>query len=93
MPRRLVYREMYRLLVFHGRLVTRFSGFILYAEACVKLPLALLARVLALSWAGFWMVFFVAESVAWHTPVSMRCLGSARACSLSLWRWYRGAGR
>jgi len=37
----------------------------------VKLSLALLARVLALSWAGFWMVFFIAESVAWHTPVSM----------------------
>jgi hypothetical protein len=37
----------------------------------MKLPLAMLARGLALLWAGFWMFFFVAESVAWHTPVSM----------------------
>jgi hypothetical protein len=27
------------------------------------------ARALALLWAGFWMVFVVAESWAWHTPV------------------------
>ncbi|MCC7174792.1 MAG: hypothetical protein IT159_06315 [Bryobacterales bacterium] len=26
------------------------------------------ARALALFWAGFWTVFFVAESLAWHTP-------------------------
>ncbi len=31
--------------------------------------MALLARALALTWAGFWMVFLVAESCAWHTPV------------------------
>jgi hypothetical protein len=35
----------------------------------MKLRLALLARALALLWAGFWMFFFVAESWAWHTPV------------------------
>jgi hypothetical protein len=35
----------------------------------MKLPLALSARALALSWAGFWMFVFVAESWAWHTPV------------------------
>jgi len=29
---------------------------------------SLTARVIALSWAGFWTVFFVAESLAWHTP-------------------------
>ncbi len=28
-----------------------------------------LARALALVWAGFWVFFFVAESLAWHTPV------------------------
>lgn len=33
--------------------------------------LATLARALALSWAGFWVVFFVAESAAWHTPVRL----------------------
>ena len=36
----------------------------------MKLPLALLARALALLWAGFWMLFFVVESAVWHTPVS-----------------------
>ena len=35
----------------------------------MKLRLAPVARALALSWAGFWMFFFVAESAAWHTPV------------------------
>lgn len=35
----------------------------------MKLRLALLARALALLWAGFWMFFFVAESWVWHTPV------------------------
>jgi hypothetical protein len=37
----------------------------------MKRPFMLLARGLALLWAGFWMFFFVAESVAWHTPVPM----------------------
>jgi uncharacterized membrane protein HdeD (DUF308 family) len=29
-----------------------------------------LARGLALLWAGFWLFFFVAESLAWHTPIA-----------------------
>ena len=37
----------------------------------MKLPLALLARALALLWAGFWMFFFVVESAVWHTPLSL----------------------
>jgi len=28
-----------------------------------------LARALALLWAGFWTFFFIAESLAWHTPL------------------------
>ena len=28
----------------------------------------LLARILALLWSGFWLFFFVAESLAWRTP-------------------------
>jgi hypothetical protein len=27
-----------------------------------------IARALALLWAGFWMFFFIAESLAWDTP-------------------------
>ena len=36
----------------------------------MKSPLALLARALALLWAGFWVLFFVVESVVWRTRVS-----------------------
>jgi hypothetical protein len=32
---------------------------------------ALLARGLALLWAGFWLFFFVVESLAWHTSVGV----------------------
>jgi DNA-binding transcriptional LysR family regulator len=31
----------------------------------------LLARGLALLWAGFWLFFVVAESLAWHTPIAV----------------------
>lgn len=37
----------------------------------MKLSLLLLARALALVWAGFWMFVLIAESWAWHTPVPM----------------------
>jgi hypothetical protein len=30
---------------------------------------SILARALALLWAGFWLFFFVVESIAWQTPV------------------------
>jgi hypothetical protein len=51
-----------------------------------------LARALALSWAGFWMFFFVAESVAGHTPVRMALpwagAGLLFVClALVPWRW------
>lgn len=46
----------------------------LYAEARMKLRLKLLARALALSWAGFWLFFFLAESAAWHAPVRVALL-------------------
>jgi hypothetical protein len=34
----------------------------------VKLRIVFIPRALALSWAGFWIFFFVAESWAWRTP-------------------------
>lgn len=58
---------------------------------------ALLARVLALMWAGFWMFFFVAESAAWHTPVRTALLWAAVGLlfvclALVPWRWERIGG-
>ena len=34
----------------------------------MKLRMVFIARVLALVWAVFWLVVFVAESLAWRTP-------------------------
>lgn len=34
----------------------------------MKLRMVLMARALALLWAGFWIFFFLAEAWAWHTP-------------------------
>jgi len=50
------------------------------------------ARALALLWAGFWTFFFVAESLAWHTPVGrmMVWLGVGLVfliLALVGWRW------
>jgi hypothetical protein len=35
-----------------------------------------IARVLALLWAGFWLCFFVVESLAWHTPALVVSTGA-----------------
>jgi hypothetical protein len=35
----------------------------------MKLRRVFIARVLTLLWALFWLVFFIAESLAWRTPV------------------------
>jgi len=53
--------------------------------------------VLALSWAGFRMVFFIAESVAWHTPVSMALpwIGAGLLfvfMAVVPWRWQMTGG-
>jgi len=58
----------------------------------MRVPVALVARTLALSWAGFWTFFFVAESAAWHTPVSVAMLWLGLGLlfvviSLAAWHW------
>ena len=63
----------------------------------MKLPLALLARALALSWAGFWIFFFIAESAWWHTPVrvALPWVGVGLLfvlLALVPWRWERTGG-
>jgi hypothetical protein len=63
----------------------------------MKLRLALVARAPALSWAGFWMFFFVAESAAWHTPVraALPWVGVGLlfvALALVPWRWEMTGG-
>lgn len=63
----------------------------------MKVPVALVARTLALSWAGFWMFFFVAESAVWHTPVSVALLWVGLGLlfvvlALIAWRWETTGG-
>ena len=57
----------------------------------------LLARILALLWSGFWLFFFVAESVAWHTPlhVMLAWVGVGMLfllVALAPWRWETTGG-
>ena len=37
----------------------------------MKVGMVFIARLLALLWAAFWLFFFVAESLAWRTPVAV----------------------
>jgi len=51
-----------------------------------------LARALALLWAGFWTLFFVAESLAWRTPLDLMAMWVALGLAsvilaLAAWRW------
>jgi len=63
----------------------------------MKDPSVLLARALALAWAGFWMVFFVAESAVWHTPLpaALPWVGLGLLfliLALAPWRWEMTGG-
>lgn len=63
----------------------------------MKDPVALLARLMALSWAGLWMFFFVVESWATHTPASMAMpwvgLGLIfLMAAVAAWRWEMAGG-
>ena len=58
----------------------------------MKLRMVLIARVLALSWAVFWLFVFVAESLAWRTPVLVAApwVGVGLLfviLALAPWRW------
>jgi len=55
------------------------------------------ARALALLWAGFWTFFFIAESLAWHTPLYRMtiwlCCGLIfLLLALAAWRWEVAGG-
>jgi len=63
----------------------------------VKLRMVLIARALALLWAGFWLFFFVAEAWAWRTPargvVSWGGVGLLFVIlALLPWRWEVAGG-
>lgn len=63
----------------------------------MKHPWLLLARALALLWAGFWMFFFVVESWSWHTPLGHALLWAGAGLLFILlalipWRWERLGG-
>jgi len=56
-----------------------------------------LARALALLWAGFWTFFFIAESLAWHTPLDRMTIWVAVGLAfvilaLVAWRWEVAGG-
>jgi hypothetical protein len=56
-----------------------------------------IARALALLWAGFWMFFFITESLAWDTPAIRMtiwvCVGFMFVIvALSAWRWEVAGG-
>jgi hypothetical protein len=59
----------------------------------MRISLAVLARALALLWAGFWMFFLVIESAVWHTPVSVALPWVGVGLLLSFRRLQLGAGR
>ena len=63
----------------------------------MKVPVAVVARTLALAWAGFWLFFFVAESAAWRTPVRVALLWVGLGLlfvvlALIAWRWEIAGG-
>jgi hypothetical protein len=50
------------------------------------------ARTLALLWAGFWMLFFTAESLVWNTPLDRMIIWMTIGLAflivaLVAWRW------
>jgi len=58
----------------------------------VKLRIVCIARLLAMLWAVFWLFFFIAESLAWHTPVLVAAPWAGAGLlfvilSLVPWRW------
>jgi len=63
----------------------------------MRLGMMILARALALLWAGFWLFFFVAESLAWHTPWHVTAAWTALGVLFVLlavapWRWEATGG-
>ncbi|MFZ0961596.1 MAG: hypothetical protein WAO35_11885 [Terriglobia bacterium] len=57
----------------------------------------IIARALALLWAGFWIFFFVVESWAWKTPARVAVFWAALGVlflivALLPWAWERGGG-
>jgi len=59
--------------------------------------MAYLARAFALLWAGFWMFFFLAESLVWHTPLGRMTIWVAVGVAFAIialmaWRWEVAGG-
>jgi hypothetical protein len=57
----------------------------------------LIARVLALVWGVFWMVFFITESLVWRTPPLVMAVWAAVGFSFLVvalvpWFWETGGG-
>jgi hypothetical protein len=59
--------------------------------------MVIIARALAMLWAGFWAIFFVAEAWAWETPVRATVWWAGVGLlflilALVPWGWERGGG-
>jgi hypothetical protein len=57
----------------------------------------LVARALALLWAGFWIFFFVAEGWAWHSPWRAMAFWAGVGLAFMIlalvpWRWETSGG-
>ncbi len=57
----------------------------------------LLARTLAMLWAGFWLLFFIVESLAWNTPLLVMASWTGVGLLFVLlaavaWRWEETGG-
>lgn len=58
----------------------------------MTLRVEFIARMISVLWAGFWLLFFVVESLAWHTPIRLMLMWVALGLLFVLlavvaWRW------
>ena len=63
----------------------------------MKRWMTIIARALALLWAGFWLFFFVAEARAWGAPVRVAVCGAGAGLlfvvlALVAWGWEKRGG-
>ena len=58
----------------------------------MRTSVVVIARALALVWAGFWALFFVLESLAWHAPARVMTFWSVTGLlfvvlAIAPWAW------
>ena len=63
----------------------------------MKVRIVIIARLLALLWAGFWTIFFIAEAWAWKSSAGAAAFWAGGGLfflvlALVPWGWERGGG-